>query len=132
MWRLTKVENGNEFNMIKEDGTKYYCCDNHKHPDREQLGMYVFHRPTEHNAWKKKKDEFNARKKGKSKSTPTDKKTPDGPPSTTPAAVSTASASKLSLAKSLQEALTMTARLSEIYSTRSGQMLAVHWETRWP
>jgi hypothetical protein len=65
MWHLTKVENGNEFNMIEKDGTKYYWCDNHKHPDREQLGMYVFHKPTEHDAWKKKKDEFNAMKKGR-------------------------------------------------------------------
>jgi hypothetical protein len=86
MWRLTKVENGNEFNMIKKDGTKYYWCDNHKYPDCEQSGMYVFHKPTEHDAWKKKKDDLNARKKGWGKSIPTDKKTPDGPPSTTPAA----------------------------------------------
>jgi hypothetical protein len=113
MWGLTKVENGNELNMIKKYGTKYYWCDNHKHPDCEQSGMYVFYKPTEHDAWKKKKDEFNARKKGRGKSTPTDKKTPDGSPSTTPAAVLTASTSKLSSAKSLQEALTTMTRLSE-------------------
>jgi hypothetical protein len=113
MWCLTKVENDNEFNMIKKDGTKYYWCDNHKHPDSEHLGMYVFHKPTEHNAWKNKKDEFNARKKDRGKSTPTDKKTPADPLSTTPAAASTASASKLSSTKSLQEVLTITAGLSE-------------------
>ncbi len=75
--------------------------------------MYIFHEPTEQDAWKKKRDEFNARKKGKGKSTTTNEKTPADPPSTTPSAASTASASKISLAKSLQEALTMTAGLSE-------------------
>jgi hypothetical protein len=70
MWHLTKIENGNKLNMIEKDSTTYYWCDNHKHPYSEQLRMYVFHKPTENDAWKKKKDKFNARKKGRGKLTP--------------------------------------------------------------
>ena len=109
-WRLTKVNNDKEFNMIEKEGKTYYWCDQHKHHESEQWGMYVFHKPTEHGAWKKKKDEFNARKKGKGK--PAEQNS-TATPSTAPPAASNASASKLSLAKSLQEALTTNAGLSE-------------------
>jgi len=70
--------------------------------------MYVFHKPTEHDAWKARKDVFN-KNFGKKNGTPTTT------PAPAPASASTAStnASKLSLAKSLQEALTTTAGLSE-------------------
>ncbi len=109
-WHLTKLENGNEFNKVEKDGTKLWWCDKHKNPDSKQLGMYIFHKLTEHNTWKKRKNEYNKRKgKGKSDA---DVKTPAGLSSTTPVAL-TVSASKLFLAKSLQEALTMTASLSE-------------------
>jgi hypothetical protein len=50
MWCLTKIENGNEFKMIEKDGTKYYWCDKHKHPNSDQSGMYVFHKSIKHNA----------------------------------------------------------------------------------
>jgi hypothetical protein len=81
-WCLTKVENGNEFNMIENDGTKLWCCDNHNHPDSKQSGMYVFHKSTEYDAWKQCKNEYNKRKsKGKFNA---DVKTPAGPSSTTP------------------------------------------------
>jgi hypothetical protein len=111
-WPLTKIDNGNKFNMVDKDGTKYHWCDKHKHPNSEQSGMYVFHKSTDHDARKKKKDFFNSRKKGNGKPTTTSGKPSADPPSTTPAA-SAASASNLSLAKSLQEALTTTAGLSE-------------------
>jgi hypothetical protein len=55
---------------------------------------------------------FNSRKKGNGKPTTTNEKPSASPPSTTPAA-SAASTSKLSLTKSLQEALTTMAGLSE-------------------
>jgi hypothetical protein len=55
---------------------------------------------------------FSSRKKGNGKPTTTNEKSSAGPPSTTPTA-SAASASKLTLAESLQEALTTTAGLSE-------------------
>jgi hypothetical protein len=66
----------------------------------------------DHDEWKKKKDFFISRKKGNGKPTTTNEKPSAGPPSTTPAG-SAASSSKLSLAKSLQEALTTMAGLSE-------------------
>jgi hypothetical protein len=92
-WCLTKVENGNEFRMVEKDGTKLWWCDKHKHLDSKQLGMYVFHKLTEHDAWKQRKNEYNKRKgKGKSNA---DVKTPAGPSSTTPVAL-TVSVSKLS------------------------------------
>jgi hypothetical protein len=109
-WRLTKVENGNVFNMVKTGGTKYWWCDNHKHPESDHAGMYVFHKPSEHDAWKQRKNDYN-KKRGKCKSD-ANIKAPSGPSSVTPVA-SSSSASKLSLAKSLQEALTTMAGLSE-------------------
>ena len=105
-WRLTKVNNNVEFNMIEKDGKTFYWCDKHQYPDHETKGMYVFHKPNDHDAWQARKDAY---KNGRGKK--------NGPPTTTPAPApaSTAStnASKLSLAKSLQEALTTTAGLSE-------------------
>jgi hypothetical protein len=32
-WCLTKIDIGNKLNMVDKDGTKYYWCDKHKHPD---------------------------------------------------------------------------------------------------
>ena len=88
----------------------FYWCDQHQYPNCETKGMYVLHKPAEHDAWKACKDELN-KKRGKK----------NGPPTTTPMTVSppasasnaSTNASKLSLAKSLQEALTTTAGLSE-------------------
>ncbi len=57
-WCLTKVENGNQFNMVEKDGTKLWCCDKHKHPDSKQSGMYVFHKQTENYAWKQGKNKY--------------------------------------------------------------------------
>jgi hypothetical protein len=54
--------------------------------------MYVFHKPMDHDEWKKRRDFLNSRKKGKGKPTTTDEKSSAGPPSTTPPA-SAASAS---------------------------------------
>jgi hypothetical protein len=73
--------------------------------------MYVFkHKPSEHDAWKQRENEYN-KKKGKGRSD-ANIKAPVGPSFVTPIA-STPSASKLSFAKSLQEALAMTAGLSQ-------------------
>jgi hypothetical protein len=38
-WRLTKVKNGNEFNMVEKDSTKLWWCNKHKHLDSNQQGM---------------------------------------------------------------------------------------------
>ena len=113
-WRLTKVNNGAEFNMVEKDGKKYFWCDNHQYPGCETSGMYVFHKPTEHDAWKARKDELN-KKRGKKSSGTTPAPAASSAASVPSNAASTAStnASKLSLAKSLQEALTTTAGLTE-------------------
>ena len=113
-WRLTKVnKNGAEFNMVEKYGKKYFWCDQHQYPQCNTSGMNVFHKPTEHDAWKAQKDELN-KKRGKKTSGITPATTASS--ATVPSnAASTAStkASKLSLAKSLQEALTTTAGLTK-------------------
>ncbi len=95
-WRLTKVNNNVEFNMIKKNGKNWYWCDQHQYPNCETKGMYVLHKPAEHNAWKARKDGFN-KKLGKR----------NCPPATNPMTVSPSASdsnastnvSKLSLAE---------------------------------
>jgi hypothetical protein len=107
-WCLVKVDNMEEFNMIVKDGRNYYWCDQHKYTSSATQGMYVFHKPTEHEAWQAGKTTLNeqCRKGSKAKSTiPASVSIPK--PSVTP------SAAKLSLAKSHQEALSTTAGLTD-------------------
>jgi hypothetical protein len=107
-WRLEKVDNKKKFNMIVKDGKTYYWCNKHKYPTSDIQGMYVFHKPTNHDAWLECKTALNGwrRKGGKEKAT-----TPASAP--TPKLSLTPDAAKLSLAKSLQEALTMTVGLTD-------------------
>jgi hypothetical protein len=103
---LTKVNNDAEFNMVKKDGKKLYWCNQHQYPGNATKGMYVFHKPTDHDSWAAKKA------KSKKKKGNRDAKIPN---STAPAApkLNFCNATKLSLAKPLQEALTTTAGLSK-------------------
>ena len=80
----------------------------------ETSGMYIFHKPTEHAAWKARKDELNKKHGKKSSGTSAAPASSSVVPNSS-TAVPTAStnASKLSLAKSLQEALMTTAGLTE-------------------
>ncbi len=111
--RLTKVNNGADFNMIEKDSKKYFWCDQHQYPGCNTSGMYVFHKPTEHDAWKACKDELNKKRDKKSGgTTPTAAASSASVPSNVASTAST-NTSKLSLAKSLQEALTTTAGLTE-------------------
>jgi hypothetical protein len=109
--RLEKVDNKEEFNMVVKDGKTYYWCDKHKFPLSNVQGMYVFYKPTEHDAWQERKSALNGRrggKKGEKEKATTPASTPPVPkPSSTP------SAAKLSLAKSLQEALATTTGLTD-------------------
>ncbi len=105
-WCLTKVNNNVEFNMVEKDGKKFYWCDQHQYPNCKTKGMYAFHKPAEHGAWKACKDEFK-KKCGKKTTTPASVSPP------APALTASTKASKLPLAKSLQEALTTTSGLSE-------------------
>jgi hypothetical protein len=50
MWRLDKVDNKKEFNMVLKDGKTYYWCNKHKYPSSNVQWMYVFHKPTDHDA----------------------------------------------------------------------------------
>jgi hypothetical protein len=112
-WRLEKVDNNEEFNRVVKDGKTYYWCDKHKFPMSDVQGMYVFHKPTDHGAWLERKTALNGwrGKGGKEKAT-----TPASAP--TPKPSSTLGAAKLSLAKSLQEALTMTTGLTDDQFTK--------------
>jgi hypothetical protein len=110
-WHLTKVNNKAEFNMIKKGDKKYYWCDKHQYPGCNTKGMYVFHKPMEHDAWKARKDELNKKRGKKSGSSNTQVASSASVPSSAATTVST-NASKLSLVKSLQEALMTTTGLT--------------------
>jgi hypothetical protein len=107
-WRLEKVDNKEEFNMIMKDGRTYYWCNEHKYPLSNVQGMYVFHTPTDHEVWLAHKTSLNTQceKGGKEKAA-----TPAPAPPPKPSL--TQSATKVSLAKSLQEALMTTAGLTD-------------------
>jgi hypothetical protein len=111
-WRLTKVNNNAEFNMVEKGDKKFYWCDEHQYPGCETKGIYVFHKPTEHDAWKARKDDLNKRRGKKTGSNTAPAAASASVPLIVASTVST-NASKLSLAKSLQEALTTTAGLTE-------------------
>jgi hypothetical protein len=108
LWRLEKVNNNADHNMVEHDGKTWYWCDKHTYNNKGNItqGIYVFHKPSEHDAWRAKKDCFG-------------KKTPkEISPASTYAKVASAGPSntltaKLSLSKSLQAALVTTAGLSE-------------------
>jgi len=42
-WRLEKVDNKEEFNMVVRYGKTYYWCDKHKFPSSNVQGMYLYH-----------------------------------------------------------------------------------------
>jgi hypothetical protein len=94
--------------MVEKDGKKLYCCDQHQYPGNATKGMYVFHKPTDHDLWAAKKASYKKKKGGS-----TDAKVPDSSATPTASTLNSHAATKLSLAKSLQEALTTTAGLSE-------------------
>ena len=48
------------------DGETLWWCEHHKNPSRFPQGLYMPHKPEDHNAWKKAKDEKEAKhQKGK-------------------------------------------------------------------
>ncbi len=63
-WGLTKDNNGAEFNMVEKDGKKLYWCDQHQYPGNATKGMYVFHKPTDHDSWAAKKADYKNKKGG--------------------------------------------------------------------
>ena len=109
MWRLTKVENGEEHCKVVRGGRTYYWCEDGHSFDGKKCGMYVSHKPgAEHIAWQKKKDESKARKRATSdqgQKTDAQPKPPTGSTDT--------SAKKLSLSQHLKSALVTKAGLSD-------------------
>ncbi len=93
--------------------------------------MYDAQKPTEHDAWQACKAALNdccGRVRGDKVPTPA-----FVPATTAPKPSVQPNASKLSLAKSPQEALTTTAgHLPRINSTKSGRAAAMHQNTKWP
>jgi hypothetical protein len=54
--------------MVVKDGKTYYWCDKHKYPLSGVQGMYVFHKPTDHDVWLERKTALNGRHGGKRES----------------------------------------------------------------
>ncbi len=97
--------------MIEKDGKAFYWCNKHKYPISETPGMYVAHKPTEHDAWQACKTALNdCRGRGRRDKAPS----PASVPATTaPKPSIQPNALKLSLAKSLQEVLPTIAGLTK-------------------
>jgi hypothetical protein len=110
-WCLVKVNKNAEFNMIEKDDKAFYWCNKYKYPMSETPGMYVAHKPTEHDAcWACKTALNDCHGRGRRDKAPT----PASVPATTaPKPSVQPNASKVSLAKSLQEALPTTAGLTK-------------------
>ena len=69
LWRLEKVDNKVEHSMIVKDGKNWYWCDKHKYNGKNGVvsnGMYVKHKPDQHDRWMEQKQSSNQRwgKKG--------------------------------------------------------------------
>ena len=110
LWRLEKVDNKAEHNMIERDGKTWYWCDKHKYNNKGVItnGMYVTHKPDGHQSWVDRR--YKGRKPNATALTGND---PTDKPAATPSVSNNSSASKLSLSKSLQAALVTTAGLTE-------------------
>jgi hypothetical protein len=112
VWRLEKIDNKVEHNMVERDGKTWYWCDKHKYNNKGVVtnGMYVTHKPDQHESWTERRNK--GRKGGATASTGND---PAGKPkpTTTQSVSNDSSASKLSLSKSLQAALVTTAGITE-------------------
>ncbi len=67
--------------MVEKGDKKFYWCDDHQYSGANAKGMYVFHKPTEHDAWKARKDELNKRCGKKFGSKDTQGTTPTSKPS---------------------------------------------------
>ena len=109
-WRIEKVNNKLEHNMVEREGKTWYWCDKHnyKGPNGAVLdGMYVSHKPDQHERWLEQKSKWKAKLEGKKAALANDKS------NETPVTATNNTASKLSLSKSLQAALVTTAGISE-------------------
>jgi hypothetical protein len=109
-WRLIKVDNKAEHNMIEHNGKKWYWCDKH-YRNNKKCGMYCTHTPGEgHMKWQEKKSSW--KKSAKADTAATTSAAPDTPKANVSSTVPS-SDSKLALSKSLQAALLTTAGLTQ-------------------
>ncbi len=55
LWRVERVNNNAEHNMIKRNGKTWYWCNKQKYNNQQKgvvtEGMYVTHKPEDHDAW---------------------------------------------------------------------------------
>ena len=109
-WRITKVENGNEFNMVIVDGKKYWWCPTGHKWDGAERPLYVTHKPgAQHDRWVARKNKWlESRRSQREKENAGDDKA-NGTDNT---AADTGD-KKLALSQSLQAALMTKAGLSE-------------------
>jgi hypothetical protein len=65
LWRLSKIDNKAEHNMIERDGKTWYWCNDHRYNNKGVVtnGMYVTYKPQDHEQWRLNKEKGN-RKKG--------------------------------------------------------------------
>ena len=105
-WQLKEVKNGKEFSCIEKDGKTWYFCPHHSY-NREKCGMYVTHKPCDHDVWQKRKNEFKLRRAKRQRD-----KTPGGL-SLEKKTAGTGKKKKLNLSERLQTALVTKAGLSE-------------------
>jgi hypothetical protein len=109
LWRLEKVNNKVEHNMVERDGKTWYWCDQHKYNNKGVItnGMYVTHKPDGHDTW------LERRKKPKPGASPATSASTSAKSAAPASVLNDLSAAKLSLSKSLQAALVTTAGISE-------------------
>ncbi len=110
LWHLNKVDNKDEHNKIECDGKTWYWCNDHRYNNKgvETNGMYVTHKPQDHEQWCLNKEKH---KKRKSSSADSDSMT--SKKSKSVSVLNDSAASKLFLSKSLQAALVTTAGITE-------------------
>jgi hypothetical protein len=113
-WRIERVNNKAEHNMIKRDGKTWYWCNKHKYNKQEKAivteGMYVTHKPEDHDAWHA--NCTRGKKGGSTSATPAASTDARAKP-TSSSVINGSSAAKLSLSKSLQATLVTTAGITE-------------------
>jgi hypothetical protein len=113
LWRLEMVDNKAEHNMIEGDGKTRYWCNDHRYNNKGVVtnGMYVGHKPQDHEKWHLNKKRVVNHKKGKANSANSASVTKEKPKSMS--VLNNSAASKLSLSKPLQAAFVTTAGITE-------------------
>jgi hypothetical protein len=115
LWRLKKVLSSEEHCMVKQDGAKWYWCEDGHSFENKLCGIYCMHKPGDgHIAWLAQKDKFkkdNAAKKGNT--TPTPSVTLPSPTPTAAIKSNIGDLSKLLLSEYLQSVLMTKAGISE-------------------